>query len=192
MTKKRTILKSDVFVGGYFDPCNFIRQGYGEFLVVECLVHHGIEYLTIAQAGKCNADDADEQTPSHLEIGNVLVATRLPFFETDKARSGAKTQNYLFNRNQISGLTLQGNFFPADGFATHQDQGFGMQLQAFGRHAFETDDMGNPIHPPRHALGKVEPGQGVFWAFNARPVDLGQAVETSMRNPENHHLIPQK
>lgn len=124
-----------------------------EWLVVERSGADG-ERLTISDAGSAPST-APADAPSGLTPNNTMYGLLL--HENEIGDDAV----FLLARHLPAGVTVEGSFFPADGYARLSSYCFGLQLRAAGRHAH--DGAGQDIPDPA-------PGEGLSWHFDAKRV----------------------
>lgn len=155
----RIAMFNRIGTGPYFEPVKIDKSG-SEWLIVERLGTSG-EHLVISDASTQQSPNGNE-APSDLTENNTLFGILI------EAAADGQEATFLFTRNLVGNQAVNGNFFPADGYARIETSPNGILLSVAGRHAHEAvPGPGGPVfrHIPEPTPANA--GEALNWHFDA-------------------------
>lgn len=136
----------------YLYPYKTDIEGY-EWLIIERFGDDG-EFLTVSDTKtKSNCKD-NPQTPNNLQANHTMLCVLVE--ETKK-----ECRFLMVRRNDYK-LKLDGEYFPADGYALLSLEQEKLILHAGGRHIHDSNGIDVPYH--------YYPNKGSSWIFDAKEV----------------------
>lgn len=161
-TSFRIAMFNQLRLAGYNQP-HAVSQPSPEWLIVER--PEDDENVIFISDTLSDMDDAGGAAPADLVENNTIVGLLARPWRGEEDFHGAK---FIFVRHNTTGLSVPGNFFPADGIAEINISEGILHLNVIGRHAHSSGSInGNLI---RHDIPRPAPSTAgaVTWHFTAK------------------------